>query len=226
MRNILLIWMLFFTACAVVPQNRLSKFAKDMDDRFALPTYSAEFLQDQDSKAIAAFIYTVLFNTSELNTHRMNGETGNQVYIHEKGAEVVFDKNGVIVKKCENMGSFNYAHPHKQPLGHFSVDSLPWLIWGNCHEDTTTLEQRVYAYIEDLEVGLNTSRENNVGYYLPEGFDFSQPGQSLAVAFFIAALDDSRYNLIEFIMSGQSNNDKRQEFFSVLKKGFLRFHIS
>lgn len=151
----------------------------------------------------------------------MNGETENQVFVHDSGGEAVYDKNGNLVKNCENMGSYNYAHYKKEPLLHFAVDMLPWLRWGNCREDTTTQEQRVGAYIMDIANALEISRSSEVGYFLPEGFSFSSSAQNQAIAFFLAALDQSDFDLYNFILNGQGSEEKRMEFLEILEAGFI-----
>ena len=63
--------------------------------------------------------------------------------------EVIFDAQGNIVTAPEDYGTYNYANPSKDPVGHFYKDVLPWLIWGNDERDTTNMDQRVRSFVID-----------------------------------------------------------------------------
>lgn len=151
----------------------------------------------------------------------MNGAERNQVFVHESGREAVYGSDGKLVKDCENMGSYNYAHYERAPLAHFTVDILPWFRWGNCREDKTSKEQRVNAYIKDFEDGLKISVASKIGYFLPEGFDFSSSGQSEAVSFFLRSLNHTNFKLTEFIMHEQRDPHAQQKFLEALKHGII-----
>ena len=206
-------------SCGTQPTS-LSGFANQASRDFGLNTYDSLSLDDEKIQAEAAFIFSVLFNTYESNTHQMNGEIGNKVYVHDDGREAVFDSEGNLVAACENKGSFNYAHYKKEPLAHFAVDILPWLRWGNCREDTTTREQRILAYIADFENGFDIASSDNRGYFLPANFDFGQPGQSETIAFFLLAFDNSNFDLYSFIMNDQYSEEARLKFIQALTNGF------
>lgn len=208
---------LMITSCTT---PNLERFTHHVSDDFELPQYTLDDFENRDLKAKAAFIYTILFNTVELNIHRMNGASGNQIYVHDGGGEAVFDSNGDIVKDCANMGSFNYAHYKSAPLTHFAVDILPWLRWGNCRKSITTKKQRVTAYIKDIKDGFKLSLSGEV-YFLPKNFDFSQPGESETIAFFIAALEHSNFDFLNFIMNNQTNPKEQKKFLKALKHGFM-----
>ena len=103
------------------------------------------------------FMYFIFKNTPEHYQHNMRGEN-NSVYVHKDGhSEVVFDQNGKMVKECMNMGSYNYADRMKSPFLHFFQDRLPWVIWGNCKDDPTTVTERVSAFSKDLLLGLKVT---------------------------------------------------------------------
>lgn len=238
MRNRLpLLLIMFLTACASGPDQ----FSKSLTNEFGLQEYTAVDLDNTNTKVKAAFIYTLLANTEELRIHQFNGAADNEVYVKndianggypemvvrferdENGEKI--DGTGVVVRDCENMGSFNYKHPQREPLGHFTQDILPWIKWGNCREDTTTREQRIIAYIMDLELGLERLIANQSGYYLPRGFNFKDSGQSETIAFFIAALESSNFDLYNFIMNEQSSQEKRKDFYKALNQGINNLFV-
>ncbi len=96
----------------------------------------------------------ILSHTSEITQHNMNGVTDNIVYLHEDGhMEAVYDSSGNLVTDDENQASYNYYHPHKQPLRHFWADTLPWIIWGNTEEDSTLPSDRLSVWWTDVKHG-------------------------------------------------------------------------
>ncbi|PCJ19743.1 MAG: hypothetical protein COB04_05395 [Gammaproteobacteria bacterium] len=231
---VLLFCSLFVVSCATGP----NQFASAMNGKYGLNKYTHTSLTNLELKTKAAFIYTLLANTSELRTHQFNGEIFNEVRLSRKPtesggyAEGVFrfehDESGnkingtaTLVKACENMGSYNYKHPVKKPLGHFALDTLPWLELGNCREDTTTKQQRVTAYVQDIELALERIVESKQAYVLPTNFDFSESGQSETVSFYIKLLELNEFDLYSFIISGQSIKQERVKFYSSLEQGFV-----
>ena len=120
------------------------------------PTPSTSAIEEQWKEAL---IIDILSNTPELNIHRMNGQEGNQVYVHESGAEIVFDVDENKVSDPVNQGSYNYYNAVEEPLAHFAKDSHPWLKWGNTRDDPSTKDQRLTAYLKDLKIGIITTYE-------------------------------------------------------------------
>lgn len=221
-------------SCATGP----NQFGKSMVNKYGLDEYSIRNLDDPNFKARSAFIYTLLANTEELRIHQFNGETKNEVWVSNGAtdsggyAELVvkfkFDENGnridgtgAHVRDCENMGSFNYKHPVYSPLGHFAQDILPWIEWGNCSGDTTSQEQRISAYVEDIEIGLERVIASGTGYVLPVNFSFSESGQAETIAFFIKAFELAEFELYPFIMEGASEPKSRKLFIASLEKGLI-----
>lgn len=112
------------------------------------------------SKREQVIIFLILQNTNEVAIHQMGGKTGNTVYLSADGhRESVYDKKGDLVKDGINDGSYNYNHPVKEPLLHFTKDIHPWIKWGNSRSDTTTPKKRIYAYMGDLEGGIKRSHK-------------------------------------------------------------------
>ena len=231
---VLLFCSIFVVSCVTGP----NQFASAMNGKYGLNQYNHTSLSNLELKTKAAFIYTLLANTSELRTHQFNGEIHNEVWLSKKPtksggyAEGVFhfehdesgnkiDGTGTLVKTCENMGSYNYKHPAKKPLGHFALDTLPWIELGNCREDTTTKHQRIIAYVQDIEIALERIVESKQAYVIPINFNFSETGQSETVAFYIKLLELNEFDLYSFIMSGQSIKQERVKFYSFLKQGLV-----
>lgn len=103
-----------------------------------------------------SIIHYILCHTYEDNIHKMRGESENQVYYNpETGQEAVYDKNGKLVRNDYNRGSYNYAK-YSEPFKKFSLDILPWLKWGNTRADPTTFGERLFAYIWDLDYGIQS----------------------------------------------------------------------
>ena len=118
------------------------------------------------------------------------------------------------------MGSFNYKHPEREPLGHFALDMHPWIKWGNAREDTTTQKQRITAYVQDIELSLERLVSSSSSYYLPSEFSFKESGQAETVSFFITALEKENFDLYDFVLNGQSSPKRRKEFYKALETGF------
>jgi hypothetical protein len=102
-----------------------------------------------------SIVWYVLKNTYENNIHKMRGETGNVVYVHEDGREAVYDKNGNLVTNDYNKGSFNY-YSYEEPIKKFIGDIAPWLLWGNTENDPTSFNERLYYYTLDLDYGIQS----------------------------------------------------------------------
>lgn len=60
--------------------------------------------------------------------------------------ELVFDKNGNILTRPANRGTFNVVPASESWTGHFVNDVVPALLYGNSPDDPTTFWQRAAAY--------------------------------------------------------------------------------
>lgn len=226
----------------IFPPNVLGqeKFVNSMNREFSLSPYQAEDLNDVQFKTKTAFIFSLLTNTTELRIHQFNGASKNEVHIFTRDEkegggypEIVvrfdFDENGqkidgtgAHIQDCENRASFNYKHPEMEPLGHFAEDILPWIELGNCREDTTTREQRLSAYVEDIKLGLERLIDANSGYFLPVNFSLSESGQSETIAFFIQAFENVDFDLYGFILNEDNTFDNKNKFYQALELGINR----
>ena len=178
------------------------------------------FLSDEKLALSASFIRALLANTSEQHIHQMNGATGNKVFQHADGREAVYDENGTLVTEGGNQGSYNYFHPQNFPLCHFSVDILPWLIWGNGKTDTTSTEQRTIAYVSDLRDGLERLMLVNKDNTLSQGLDFSQSGQTETISFFLSVFKKANFDLHLFVAENIRNPTEQRKFLEAVRLGF------
>lgn len=96
-----------------------------------------------------SIIYFILDNTEEYHIHCMRGEEQNQVFVHNDGTVVVFDKNHHQVTNY-NRGTIRIARKD-DPIGHFILDTQPWLNFGVDSNDPTSIEERVEAYLKDVQ---------------------------------------------------------------------------
>lgn len=221
MKRVLLI-ILIGSLYACASQPNVESMSRSMKRQFELATYTAADLDEPEVGLQAAFIYTVLYNSVEVWTHRMNGEVNNQVLVHESGAEIVFDADNNRVDSCENAGSFNYAHYRRQPLAHFTVDSLPWLLWGNCRQDSTTVQQRVDAYLRDFSDGLERVNSAATPLSIPADIDLASPGNSEALAFFNAAFAAADYDVSSVIAERPMTDEAINDLLLHLNQGFIQ----
>ena len=96
-----------------------------------------------------SIIYFILDNTEEYHIHCMRGEDQNQVFIHPDGTVVVVDKHLHPVTNY-NRGTIRIARKN-DPIGHFILDTQPWLNFGVDSNDPTTIEERLEAYLKDMQ---------------------------------------------------------------------------
>ena len=83
------------------------------------------------------------------NCHQFTAESrDNKKYVSKDGLyEAIYDANGNLVTSAEDVGTYNFISPNDNAIGHFMVDVIPWIIYGNSEEDTTSIIQRVFAFV-------------------------------------------------------------------------------
>ena len=80
--------------------------------------------------------------------HQNNLLDGENIkYISPDGhREVVFYSDRKTINNTdEDMGTYNFASPKDNPVGHFFVDVLPYWFWGNNENDKTSLWHRLFG---------------------------------------------------------------------------------
>lgn len=82
------------------------------------------------------------------NYHQNNTINGPNVkYISPDGKrEVIFYSDGITINKTpEDEGTYNFASPKTNPIGHFFLDMLPYYLWGNSEDDATPPLKRIFG---------------------------------------------------------------------------------
>ncbi len=75
-------------------------------------------------------------------------------------SEVIFDCEGDMVTAPEDEGTYNFADPNTDPIGHFNKDVLPWIIWGNEESDSTDMSARLHSFVIDGGLHAIRKKEN------------------------------------------------------------------
>ena len=169
-------------------------------------------------------IYTILSFTNEKAIHQMRDETGNQVYLAGDGREGVYDANGDLLANGYNDGTYNYADWQEEPLLHFTMDISPWIELGISATDPTSVKERIYAYMGDLETGIIRAQDRAPLEALSSDHRFLDLGQSQAIAIFYKVIEAGQaqelYTLFE-----DEHTLTREELYSVLSKINTGFEI-
>lgn len=197
---------------------------------YDLQRFRAKDLADDAFSQQVNFIYAVLSRTGEEHSHQLGGEVNNEVWVHDDGTEAVvrFDRDeqgnkidgtGAMITECKNMGSYNYFHPHEQPLGHFAGDIFPWFKLGNCEDDPSTTDERIEAYTLDLREGLGIVLDEHAEFSLTEQFKFKGKGQSETIALFLRAMELGEFDPAMLAELSAENVDLRDSFLSSMEAG-------
>jgi len=144
MRKILIsFFLLFFSVlCAYsLPASRMEYFA----NMIGLSIDTATEIPERN----LSIIHYIISNVQEHHIHCMRGEASNWVFISTEGRVFVYDSKNKIVTNY-NRGGFNIVKKDK-PFDHFILDTLPWLNFGVDPEDPTSIEERFYAYLTDVQ---------------------------------------------------------------------------
>ena len=185
-------------------------------------TYSDFDPVDQWKEVLIA---DILSKTQELNTHQMNGQNGNQVFINDDGREAVYDAQGELVTDPVNQGSYNYYHPVNEPLAHFAKDIHPWLKWGNTRDDPSTKEQRLNAYLKDLKAGIISAfNEQNISVK-SSTIVYQSETEKDVVMLFLKIIsesgDDSLFSMYED--TTQASENRLNMFLKNIQPVFLKY---
>ena len=172
-----------------------------------LDPYIERIKSGEVSSRQISILYAILQNTREVCIHQQNGAKDNTVYVGPDGhKEAVYGKDKKLVQDGVNDGSYNYFHPSEQPLRHFTADISPWIMWGQSRTDKTTVKSRIYAYMGDLEGGINRTLSQKK---IPT-IKAKEDAQLQALAVFIRAIEEGEAeSLFELFESKKKVTDKQ-----------------
>ncbi len=205
--TVILITIVPFMVFAELGEKQMSSHCKMTEKELKLAPYIQQIKSGKISTQKISILYTILQNTHEVCIHQQNGAKDNTVYLSPDGhKEAVYGKDKKLVKDGVNDGSYNYFHPTEQPLLHFSFDISPWIMWGQSRTDHTTVESRIYAYMGDLEGGINRSLQQKKRSTVK----IQNEGQIQALAIFIRAIEEGKAeSLFELFDSKEQITDKQ-----------------
>ncbi len=183
---------------AELPEKSRQHQIRFVEMELELGPYIRKIKTGKVAASRTAILYAILQNTFEVCIHQQQGAKNNKVYVHQDGhSEGVYDKNGKLVQDGVNDGSYNYFHPSKEPLRHFTFDISPWIMLGQSGTDNTTVKSRIYAYMGDLEGGIRRAANREQG----RKEKWKNDGQLQALAIFGRAIEEgeaeSIYELFE-----------------------------
>ncbi len=195
------------TARAQLPEAKMKSHANMMEQKLKLASFIQEIQKGNISSKRTSILYAILQNTSEVCIHQQNGAKDNQVYVHQDGhKEAVYDKNGKLVQDGINDGSYNYFHPTKQPLYHFTFDISPWIMWGQSRTDSTTVKSRIYVYMGDLEGGIRKAIKQKQKLRA----NWKDDGQIQALAVFMRAIEEGKADALFALFEPEAKMTDKQ----------------
>lgn len=211
MKNIIALTLAFVSiplfADAELSKGKMKTHADMMEKELKLKPIVKQIQNGTINSNQLAILYLIIQNTAEVCIHQQNGAKENKVYLGPDGhKEAVYDKNGKLVKDGINDGSYNYYHPSKEPLCHFSFDICPWIMWGQSRTDTTTVKSRIYAYMGDLEGGIRRAlaQQNKT-----KG-NWKSDGQIQALAVFMRAIQEGKAESLFALFESDSKVTDKQ----------------
>ncbi len=168
----------------------------------------------------AILTYNLLLNTAELHIHQPGGAIGNTADLHQDGhKKAVFDSEGNIVNDGTNDDSYNFALPTQEPIMHFVLDILPWLIYGNSGGDPTTPAERLEAYVNDLESGLMKMRGSKMRNLNMESLERTELE---GIGVFLSAIGSAGFKKIgDFLKENQPTSKDLDAITTELFQGLL-----
>jgi hypothetical protein len=209
---------LTLTAIAELPEEDKNSHLDMMTKALKLSSFINDIQTGKTSSNQTAILYEILENTHEVCIHQQNGAKENRVFVMKDGhREAVYDKNDELVQDGINDGSYNYYHPAKEPLYHFTFDISPWIMWGQSRTDSTTVKSRIYAYMGDLEGGIRRAREQQI----KPAKQWKSNGQVQALAVFMRAIHEGKAeNIFSLFESDTTITDEQLiDVLTCLNKG-------
>ena len=188
-----------------------SKFVTDLHSSLGLSDMVKRVRDDKVDKNKIRLIAVILRNTNEVEIHRMRRGRNNVVYLSPDGhQEAVYDGSGKLVKDGINDGSYNYFHPQRDALRHFSFDIAPWLLYGQSPNDSTTPAERVHAYSADVFEGVMSALAAPRTKGKLDEVTLTEPGCAEAVAIFLLAIERGNAEELIRVVSLQEKKSDRE----------------
>jgi len=192
---------------AEVPKEQMKGIADMIKKELKLAPFIQRIQKGTISPKHTSILAAILKNTTEVRIHQQNGAKENTVYLGPDGhKEAVYDKDGKLVTDGVNDGSYNYFHPSKEPLYHFSFDICPWILWGQSPTDSTTVKSRIHAYMGDLEGGIRRTLKQQKR---PKG-NWKPDGQIQALAVFMRAIQEGKAQTLFALFEPQAKVTDKQ----------------
>jgi hypothetical protein len=199
---------------------QLTGFGNDIAARLKLEPLDDKELLDDAVRRDVALLQAWLANTSEVAIHQIGDASENKVYLSKDGhSEAVFDGAGKVVTDPVNEASYNYAHPHLDPLGHFAVDILPWIEFGSSPNDPSTKRARRDAYLKDLRSGLHRVATGPIPV-LEGNFNWRDLRRDVPVRLFRQALHRGKQRLSDVLPAESEDAEKLDAWFDTFSDAF------
>jgi hypothetical protein len=200
--------------------TEVTGFGDEIAKKLSIEPLDDSELGNEAVRRDVAILIAWLANTSEIEIHRINGADANVNFLSKDGHnEAVYDGASKLVTDLVNEGSYNYAHPVLDPLGHFTVDILPWIELGASRQDPTSKQTRLGAYLEDLRAGLHRATTGPIPV-LGEDFNWRDLRRDVSVRLFRRALGKGGQRLSDVLPADGDDVALVDEWFDQFAEGF------
>lgn len=195
-----------------------AEFIKVLDNSLSLGDMVRRVRDGEFSDDTVRAITEILRNTQEGEIHRMRDGKNYKVYVHRDGhQEAVYDGKGALVQDGINDGSYNFFHPERDPLRHFSFDIAMWLLLGQSPNDPTTRDERVRAYSADVYTGIANAMKAPRTDGRVDVVNIDEPGCAEAIAIVLLAIERGNADKMIRVISTKEEVSE-QELVSVVKQ--------
>ena len=121
---------------------------------FVSPSEEEHYARNENNIEFPAVYDKELFPSTEWNNdvsancHQFSSpDRTNKKYVSEDGKyEVIYNSKGERVDDPRDIGTYNFASPDTDPIGHFFKDVYPWIKYGNSENDTTSATERFFSF--------------------------------------------------------------------------------
>jgi len=191
--------LLFFITMPLLAQTQqqMKKFVNNSIKQFKLQEVVKKIQTNKISTEQQWLIFNILKHTHEIYIHRQRGALDNQIFLHKDGhREAVYNKERKLVKDGINDASYNYAHPEKESLRHFTFGIHPWIVYGASKKDSTSPPERLHAYVADLANGMRRAIQAKKSWQAEAKPLWKHYGQPQALAIFLEVIKQGKAEII------------------------------